>query len=391
MQQLSACSIGKNLTCHGINIGGWLEQGFTWNPDSPRNRFNLPVTFNDRANEYQLNQAYLFIEKALATDSCCWDLGGRVDLLWGTDYFFTTALGLETEQDGSPKWNSEDGPRNNPPGAALYGLAMPQLYGELFVPVGNGVVIKAGHFYSILGYEVVPAPGNFFYSHSYMRQYAEPFTHTGYLASYNLTENVAIKSGMTLGSDNFSNPNDNVGHLAGVRWSSYDQATTLTWAMHIADEQNPDLNNTRYVQSIVLTHEICDGLTYVFQSDLGYEDDASFNFVDDEPQDAEWYGISQYVLYDINDCLTAGMRVEWFRDDDHTRVTPGVGSFGEGGNYFEFTAGLNWKPCPSLLVRPELRWDWSNVSVPSLAITGPYNDLGDKNQFTAAIDVIWTF
>ena len=99
---------------------GWLAQGFTINPDDPNDRFNGPLTFNDRSNEYQLNQLYFAFENIVDRCGCDWDLGGRVDLLYGTDYFFTQAAGLETHSDGTPKWNSPNGPRDGG-SAALYG------------------------------------------------------------------------------------------------------------------------------------------------------------------------------------------------------------------------------------------------------------------------------
>ena len=101
MEQLDCTPLGPWLDCNKITVQGWLSQGFTWNPDSPRNRFNFPVTFNDRSNEYQMNQFYLYAERAVDTKSCCWDFGGRVDVLYGTDYYFTEAVGLETHQNGS--------------------------------------------------------------------------------------------------------------------------------------------------------------------------------------------------------------------------------------------------------------------------------------------------
>jgi hypothetical protein len=57
---------------------------------------------------------------------------------------------------------------------------MPQAYVETNLPIGKGLSVKVGHFYTLLGYEVVTAPDNFFYSHSYSMQYGEPFTHWGY-------------------------------------------------------------------------------------------------------------------------------------------------------------------------------------------------------------------
>ena len=58
--------------------------------------------------------------------------------------------------------------------------------------------MKLGHFYSILGYESVTAPDNFFYSHSYLFQYGEPFTFTGLLGTTKLGD-FTIQAGMTRG------------------------------------------------------------------------------------------------------------------------------------------------------------------------------------------------
>ena len=49
---LNDCLVGDCFSEHtGFRVSGWLQQGFTWNPDRPVDRFNGPVTQNDRANE----------------------------------------------------------------------------------------------------------------------------------------------------------------------------------------------------------------------------------------------------------------------------------------------------------------------------------------------------
>ena len=64
----------------------------------------------------------------------------------------------------------------------------------------------------------------------------------------------------------------------------------------------------------------------------------------------------------------------------------------DGDEYYNFTVGLNWKPADWIIVRPELRWDWSDVDSPVISNwRGMYDDLSDKNQFTSAIDVIITY
>ena len=170
------------LLNRGVETYGWLDVGIganNWGAD-----WNGPITFNDRAWQGQMNQLYLINERILNEDQL--SIGGRVDLLYGTDFLYTVASGLDSE------WNSN----------RYYGLAMPQLYGEVGTQALN---VKFGHFYTLIGYEVVPAIGNFFYTHAYTMQYGEPFTHTGVLATWVPNDQVTIIGGITNGWDNWDN------------------------------------------------------------------------------------------------------------------------------------------------------------------------------------------
>ncbi len=380
-----SCFLGGRRN-DGLFVRGWLAQGFTGNPDNPTDGFNGPVTFNDRSNEYQMNQLYLSLGRAVDTKGYSWDLGGQVDLLYGTDYFFTTAIGLETHPDGTPRWNSEDGPRGT--GAALYGLAMPQLYAEVFAPIGNGVTVKLGHFYTILGYESVMAPENFFYSHAYTIQYGEPFTHTGMLASYDASPCLTVHGGFTRGWDTWEDPNDTLAFLGGVTWTSPDEQTSVAFALHTGNEDaNGDNNRTTY--SLVLTRQLSRRLKYVFQHDLGVEADAAT--VGASRVSASWYSINQYLFYQLNCTTSLGMRVEWFRDQHSTRVFTVPANLVNGQDYSELTLGLNWKPNQHVTLRPEVRWDWSGVNAPTLGATGMFDDFTKKRQFTLGLDLIVAF
>ena len=79
----------------GINIFGFATASFAYNADNTVDNFNGPVTFPDRDSEGQLNQLWLDIEKATDGSDCEWDFGYRASFLYGTDYRFNTAAGLE--------------------------------------------------------------------------------------------------------------------------------------------------------------------------------------------------------------------------------------------------------------------------------------------------------
>ena len=371
------------------SIHGWLAQGFTINPDDPNNRFNGPLTFNDRSNEYQLNQLYFAFENIVDRCGCGWDLGGRVDLLYGTDYFFTQAAGLETHSDGTPRWNSANGPRDDGT-AALYGLAMPQLYAEVFAPIGNGLTIKMGHFYSIVGYESVMYTQNFFYSHSYARQYGEPFTHTGLLADYRLGDNWTLLGGFTRGWDTWEDVNDEQGFLGGLEWCRSDGCESLRFALHTGNEDDLGENN-RTVYSMVYYRRLNNRAAYVMEHNFGVEDNAASRENGEVP--AHWYGITNYLVWQVNCESEFGVRVEWFRDEENARVLGIPLEGGVGGNYVATTVGMNIYPsvCQGLQIRPELRWDWSDTEFESLGVEGMYDDFTDEDQFTAAISAAISF
>lgn len=384
--------IYPSMKSQRIQVGGWLDQGFTGNFQKPSNNFNLPVTFNDRSNEYQMNQLYLFMERQVDFGGDELDWGFRADLLYGTDYFYTTALGLETHGDGSPHWNSGNGPRTNGTSTfAMYGLAMPQLYAEVYVPFLEGVSIKAGHFYTPIGYEKVTAPDNFFYSHSYSMQYGEPFTHTGVLATFQVSERLQLLAGVARGWDAWEDPGDDAELLAGIGWTSYDEGTSINLALSSGDQDTANNGSAnRTIISFVLSHEFSDCLTYVFQSDFGIQEDGSINNAF-QVTPAKWYSINQYLYYDVTEKFAVGARFEWFRDQDYSRVLQLFPPTASGGNYYELTLGANWRPHPCVTVRPELRFDWSDTSSTIPNVPGPYRNFQEDYQVLLGGDVIIRF
>lgn len=346
----------------GVEVGGWLEIGVAGNFNDPHNNFNGPVTFNDRANEFNVHEVYGYIERAVNDQGDSWDFGFRADIVYGTDARFTTSANFDDNlvTDGTSRF---------------YKLAFPQAYVEVFAPIGNGLTTKIGHFYTIIGYEVVPAKDNFFFSHAYTMQYAEPFTHTGILASYPINDNISITAGAVTGWDSWFQAPGNF--LGGVNLNTDDEKTGLAVSLITggADLHKGDNNRTMY--SIVFNHDFDNGLSYVFQHDFGTQNKATAN-----DGTARWYGINQYLFYKVTDEVGTGLRFEWFRDEQGVRV--GYGS----NSYFAITAGMNWSPLDWLMVRPEVRYDWATNN-------DAYPDEDDgtfrSNQFLLSADAIITF
>jgi hypothetical protein len=368
-------------------LTGWISGGVMGNSESPASRFNGPTTFPDQ-DSGQLNQFYGVLQRTQAdlSKNCGWWVGGDIDFLWGSDYFFTTAAGLDGRSQGNlPRWNTDPDQR--------YGFAMPQLYAETDY---DDLRIKWGHFYTIIGYEVVPDIGNFFYTHSYTMQYGEPFTHTGVLASRNINDNWSWSAGLVAGWNDFT-LQDGLNFLGGITYTDKDYGS-LAFSIDTGDNSTanlpgirPDANRTMY--SLVWTRNLTSRLTYVFQHDLGVQQDAETLF---GTRTADWYGINQYLFYKINCCWTLGWRAEWFRDQDGFAVTglrPGNPLDGNffAGNFYETAIGLNYKPNGNFTLRPEIRYDSYQSDSAAVGSQNPFDDNTKKNQFLFGLDAIYQF
>lgn len=348
--------------------GGWINAGITGNGHNQRGQnANLPVAFNTMSNGPMANQLWGWAERASNTEGCGWDWGFRADYLFGSDARFTQAYG-------------DDGYDNEWDTSEIYGSALPQLYAVLSY---NDVNVKVGHFFTIIGNEVVAATGNFFYSHAYTMLYGEPFTHTGVLADYKLNDQVTLYGGWVQGWDSgFNNANNANMFIGGVTLTSEEGRDSLAWALTAGDFGSGTAGlNTQgnlYMQSLVYKHKFQSDWQYILQSDLA----SNTNIPGDS---TTWYGVNQYLIKELNCCWSVGARFEWFRDQDGVRVVDSNGAGGFAGDFWAATFGVNWKPHTNVTVRPEVRYDWYTGA------GNPYANATADEQFTFGVDGIVTF
>jgi hypothetical protein len=390
---------GNNaLADNGWKLSGNLAQSYTANWNNPSNRFNGPVTWTDRSNDYELNQFWLTLDRPTDTSKKDFDLGGRVDLLYGTNARLTTESGLET-----PRLNSNGG---------LYGLAIPQFYVEAAY---KKLKLKAGHIISPIGYFTVDTTQNFFNTIPYTYQWGEPFTHTGAWATYQFTDQFVVSSGLIRGWDNFDGHNGHLGNLTTWGYTFKDKSN-LAQVIVASQEPNANLQFTqRYYQSVVYTKPFDDNWTWVSQSDFGTQRNATYT-----GKTANWYGYNNYLYYKVNDKWTWGLNFEWWRDEEGFRVAgflPGAApsgitgnasgvplsqlAGGYNGNFWQTTFGPRWYPTgkPNFFIRPNLRYDWytGNIDNGTQAFNAgvqnskPFGDGNKSQQGILATDVCILF
>jgi hypothetical protein len=364
----------------GIDVGGWIQQGITANSRHPDDRFNGPILTNDRDREYMLNQAWLYFNRPTKTDGCGWDVGGRVDVVYGEDWRFGQSFGLEDRINGS----------NN-----FYGLILPQFYAEVAY---NDLTVKMGHFATFTAYEIIPPVANFFYSHSYlMSGYFDPVLVTGAQADYKLNDHWTVVAGLNNGWQMFEDPSDTTNFLGGVKWASDDKRAALSFMVDTGKQIGFTGVHDRTSAYVVFTYQLNDRLSYGSEYVVGREKGGSVVAPGD---DADWYGMEHVLGLKLNQKWSAGLRYEWVRDQDGSRIA-GIGNVlltdrgwdglpGLTGSFHDLSVGLNYRPSGNVVLRPELRWDW--YAGPANAQGQlPFDNHTQRDQLTAAIDLLVTF
>ena len=329
----------------GFDIGGWSQVGYhTYNN----------TLFNKHADNVNLHQAWLYAER-VADGSCGLGFGGRIDYLYGVDAQDTQAFGISNDH-----WdNSWDN--------GIYGHAMPQLYAEAAY---GDLSVKVGHFFTLIGYEVVAATGNFFYSHSYTMYNSEPFTHTGAIAQYNASDDLTLYGGYVMGWDSgFEDNGDSF--IGGYSFNLSDTMNVVNQIV-VGRFGERDRSEVGFMTSSIVTTNLTDNLTHVLWVDI-LDTDGSGRAVE-----RETFDVNNYFLYNLTDNLVWGNRLEWYN------VDKGVYGVTDGrSDIYALTTGLNYAASSNLMFRPEVRWDWDKDNVAG-------NELG-SSQTTFGTDMILTF
>jgi len=364
MELLDQAGMAKQLDEWHITIGGHAEAGWTYNFNDPNSDVNPGRVFDFEHNEPILDQLSLFIERKVDASKQQFDIGGKVEAIWGADAGLIHANGLTDWYDGPRD------PENQ--------LDLTQLYVDFAVPVGNGLLVRVGKMVTHMSMETIDPENNSLYSHSFLFAFSAPFTHTGVMAMYNLSDQWSIMGGFSRGWDQaFEDNNDAIDFIGYLKWAQ-SKDTTIVLNVSIGPERTNNNSDYRYVLDLVASHTVSDQLAIAANADFGWEDGASAS-----GDTAYWWGIAGYAGYKLTDELALNGRLEWFHDDDGART--GV----NGINLYEGTIGLGIKPFAKdrwgqyLQIRPEIRWDLSNKDV--------FDDFTDDNQLTFGVDVLYAY
>ena len=183
MELMNKANLAKPLEDAGITISGRVEGSLTYGTNAPPRNVLSGRVFDFESQDPTLNQVGLVVNRDV--DPLKFDVGGRVEWIWGGDSRLIHSLGLMDNQGVG------DGPDNQ--------WDLNQAY--IDVSLGNNWKIRAGKFVTLNGYEVIDPTGNSLYSHSFLFGYAIPFTHTGVLVSTKINDSLSVAGGFSRGWD----------------------------------------------------------------------------------------------------------------------------------------------------------------------------------------------
>ncbi|MBR0190746.1 MAG: outer membrane beta-barrel protein [Thermoguttaceae bacterium] len=275
-------------------------------------------------NSMAVNQTCLFAGRELDTSKYGFDWGYYVEFIYGTEH------GQCVDDGFDGKWGvSGDG----------YGASLNQIYTSLG---WENLTLKIGKFGTPIGYESPVGIERDLNSTSYMYE-REPAHHTGVLAEWQVSDRFALTGGITTGDSNSYDIDDNYGFLFGASYDLTERLSVSYQGMinRVVTEEYPKAN--QYEHCIIVSWDVSCRLNCAIVTNYGSWYDLE---ADDLAKD--YFGIAEYLTYQLTDKMQAITRVEWVREN-----------LQEGKNdYKEVTFGIKYNVNEHLMLRPEVRYDW---------------------------------
>jgi len=385
MQGLDKVGAGKTMDDLKLTLDGWVQSGYTYDHrhgSASASQGIRPGPFNNEVGDhYTLNQVVLRLIKDVDTKK--FDIGGQIEVMYGADSHVLHPYG-GFGFDGQDKSDDTD-PNGNRP---QYQFDIPQAYVTINLPVGdNGLQLMVGKFATLIGYESYEAINTPFYSHSWIFN-AEPFTHVGVLANYQVNDQFGAKLGVTRGWDMATE--DNNGSIDVIGQFSYAATKELNLAFNysVGPENTDDSGHYRVALNPIIRWQATTELSFALEG--LYVFDGGWNASAEETVNHHAYGdgwgAALYTGYKINDMFTINGRLE---------KAHGSAWYSTAVSVYEITLGTTITPMPKdqylkgLSIRPEIRYDFTDSTENKFFQGGTGNFY--KDQLTFACDVIFAF
>ncbi len=362
----------------GTTLNFYFDGSYGWNFNRPVGRVNLLRANDVLSNSFNVNQAGLILERAPDV-AAGRRYGARVDLMFGQN--------TETVQGGA----------QNEPRPQVY-RKICQAYGTYVLPVGSGLTVDFGKFYSALGYENNYAYDEINYSRSFYFNYL-PYYHAGFRTTYNVNDRLSVQHYVVNGANQTEDFN---GFKSNAFLFAIKPAKTISWNLNyyfgregrdLIPAYNPGAPALPSQPGLSVTPAPgpkLNGRTHIFDTYASWSPTGRVTIVGefdhvvsrrlDGAPPSHLTGSVGYLLYRFTPKFSLAGRFEYLND---------LGGLFSGATQAlkEHTVTATYQPIDGVQVRLEHRRDFSSQPFFLTATPGLFK----KEQNTASLGLIWWF
>ncbi len=343
-----------------ISISGFVQASYFYNTDDPADKASDGYLWNTVEDSFSINKFKLTLASKPAQRSGeAWDAGFRASMIWGED-----APVLNT---GGERQGLED---------------LREAYVDLNIPIGEGLIVKAGQLISLLNFESGDGGAvNPNFSQGYQWFFTGNGPSAGVQGDYQFTDwlnvKARIQNGLYAGA---VDGNDGKTFLGSVGLTPSES----TWINLIGffGEESPTLD--------LAGGSVLAGTKIGESFNLGLELDY-FNFEPPTGSASDLWSAGVWAWYDFTSKFSAAVRAEYLDDPDGGGLKgitlpgrPGsaILSPDADGSMASVTLTFTIKPVANLRIQPELRYDHTTYD-------GGFD--GEEGRFTVGAGVTYSF
>lgn len=338
---LGSTKLADFLATTGITATGYVSASYYYSSDD-----STYHEFDTAHDTLQIDQAAITVAYQPKEG-----FGALVNLMAGEDARFTN------EQE-----NGHDG---------LFNIT------QAYLQYASGpLTLIGGRFLSLAGAESENPTLDTNFSRGLV-YYSEPITHTGFRATYAVTDAISVIAGVNEGWNTSSNA---YGSKTGELALLYTPNKTFSITGEAYVGKDPDYDATRALLDVIATYNATSSLTFILnycwgQQQLRPELGTAL-------PSRDWDGLAGFVNYAFNSRWRISLRGE-FLDDQGGFVTGTPEKIEEG------TVTAGYSPVKSFELRLEARYDTSNEA--TFEYETPDTDTFDAHQTGFAVQGIYKF
>lgn len=326
-----------------VTVSGYVESAWT---GTDRGSGGL-VTGNlylPRRNQFALGAAAVQVQRAAPADAP--GAGFFVEAMAGEHAAVVRAAGLDLGSHAD----------------------LVQAYGTFSLP-GSGLVFAAGKMATMLGNEVIESVANPNLSVGSQYVFVEDFTDTGVDAAWTGASGWSARARLVNGWDVVADDNRSQTVFGRLGFAGTRGGVAV---LGYTGRELPDSVGGRRSGAELLASASLGKAAVTLQLDAGRE----------EALDAGWRAAGLWVRVPVREKVELALRADVLDDAAGARTSGALGFPAlDGQRLASFAATLALRPADGVLLRPELRWDQSDVAVFQ----------GAKQQLTWALGAAFTF